>query len=138
MLIARIKPFITFKQDHFQVIWRSLDFFVAIYPSQRHILPPLLGDGGGGGGGRVRRQLDLFGDLITVVVGKYNELSEGGHSTCCWTLWRAAGQPWQSRKNPVSATAMLTGKFLQIRKVFATSSLLAEEYPDTLRYKISR
>ena len=39
----------------------------------------LLADGGGGGGGRVRRQLDLFGDLITVVVGKYNELSEGGH-----------------------------------------------------------
>ena len=31
----------------------------------------LLADGGGGGGGRVRRQLDLFGDLITVVVGKW-------------------------------------------------------------------
>ena len=27
----------------------------------------------------MRRQLDLFGDQITVVVGKYNELSEGGH-----------------------------------------------------------
>ena len=44
----------------------------------------------------------------------------------------------QSRKNPVSASAMLTGKFLQIRKVFATSSLLVEEFPDTLQYKISR
>ena len=44
----------------------------------------------------------------------------------------------QSRKNPVSASAMLTGKFLQIRKVFATSSLLAEEFSDTLQYKISR
>ena len=44
----------------------------------------------------------------------------------------------QSHKNPVSESAMLTGKFLQIRKVFATSSLLAEEYPDTLQYKISR
>ena len=44
----------------------------------------------------------------------------------------------QSRKNPVSASAMLTGKFLQIRKVFGTSSLLAEEFPDTLQYKISR
>ena len=44
----------------------------------------------------------------------------------------------QSQKNPVSASAMLTGKFLQIRKVFATSSLLAEEFPDTLQYKISR
>ena len=36
----------------------------------------LLGEGGGGG--RVRRRLDLFGELITVVVGKHNELSEGG------------------------------------------------------------
>ena len=45
---------------------------------------------------------------------------------------------FQSHKNPVSASAMLTGKFLQIRKVFVTSSLLAEEYPDTLQYKISR
>ena len=44
----------------------------------------------------------------------------------------------QSQKNPVSMSAMLTGKFLQIRKVFATSSLLAEEFPDTLQYKISR
>ena len=44
----------------------------------------------------------------------------------------------QSHKNPVSASAMLTGKFLQIRKVFGTSSLLAEEFPDTLQYKISR
>ena len=46
--------------------------------------------------------------------------------------------PIQSHKNPVSASAMLTGKFLQIRKVFATSSLLAEADPDTLQYKISR
>ena len=37
----------------------------------------LLGDGGGGG--RVRLQLDRIGDLITVVVGKYNKMSEGGH-----------------------------------------------------------
>ena len=36
----------------------------------------------------------------------------------------------QSQKNPVSVSAMLTGKFLQIRKVFATSSLLAEEFLD--------
>ena len=41
-------------------------------------------------------------------------------------------------KTPLSASAMLTGEFLQIRKVFATSSLLAEEFPDTLQYKISR
>ena len=43
----------------------------------------------------------------------------------------------QSHKNPVSASAM-TGKFLQIRKVFVASSLLAEEFLDTLQYKISR
>ena len=42
----------------------------------------------------------------------------------------------QSHKNPVSVSAMLTGKFLQIRKVFATNSLLAEEFPDTSQYKI--
>ena len=44
----------------------------------------------------------------------------------------------QSYKNPVIASSMLTGKFLQIRKVFVTISLLAEEFPDTLQYKISR
>ena len=44
----------------------------------------------------------------------------------------------QSRKNPVSVSAMLTEKFLQIRKVFATSLLLAEEFLDTLQYKIPR
>ena len=49
------------------------------YQRKADSMDALLGDGGGGGGGRVRRQLDLFGDLITVVVGKYNELSEGGH-----------------------------------------------------------
>ena len=51
---------------------------------------------------------------------------------------KSTAQFSQSHKNPVSASAMLTGKFLQIRKVFATSSLLAEEFPDTLQYKISR
>ena len=49
----------------------------------------------------------------------------------------------QSQKNPVSASSMLTGKFLRIRKVFATFSLLAEEFPDNLEnvrmlHKISR
>ena len=37
----------------------------------------------------------------------------------------------QSQKNPFSVSAMLIGKFLQIRKVFATSSFLAEEFPET-------
>ena len=49
----------------------------------------------------------------------------------------------QSQKTPVSASAMLTRKFLQIRKVFATCSLLAEEFPGNLEnvrmlHKISR
>ena len=32
----------------------------------------------------------------------------------------------QSRKNPVSASAMLTGKFLQIRKVFANPEIFCK------------
>ena len=44
----------------------------------------------------------------------------------------------QSRKNPVSTSAMLTGKFLQIRKVFATSLknfriLCNTKYPDNMQ-----
>ena len=31
------------------------------------------------GRGRMRRRLDQFGDLVTIIVGKYNELSDGGH-----------------------------------------------------------
>jgi hypothetical protein len=31
------------------------------------------------GGGPIRRQLDQYGELLTVVVGKFNELSSGGH-----------------------------------------------------------
>ena len=31
------------------------------------------------GRGRMRRRLDQFGELITIVVGKFNELSDGGH-----------------------------------------------------------
>merc|ERR1711989_44482 len=46
------------------------------YQRKADRMDALLGDGGGG---RVRRELDRYGDLITVVVGKYNELSEGGH-----------------------------------------------------------
>ena len=46
------------------------------YQRKADRMDALLGDGEGG---RVRRQLDRYGDLITIVVGKYNELSEGGH-----------------------------------------------------------
>ena len=47
------------------------------YQAKADRMDTLLGEAGGSG--RVRRRLDLFGELITVVVGKYNELSEGGH-----------------------------------------------------------
>ena len=50
---------------------------MAEYQAKADRMDTLLGEAGGGG--RVRRRLDLFGELITVVVGKYNELSEGGH-----------------------------------------------------------
>ena len=43
------------------------------------------------------------------------------HIFCCGQICFVI---MQSQKNPVSVSAMLTGKFLQIRKVFATSSLL--------------
>ena len=60
-----------------------------------------------------------------------------------FNLCRGDSQAKQSQKNPVSASAMLTGKFLRIRKVFATCPLLAEEFPDNLEniqmlHKISR
>ena len=47
------------------------------YQAKADRMDTLLGEGGGRG--RIRRRLDLFGELITIVVGKYNELSEGGH-----------------------------------------------------------
>ena len=64
-----------------------------------------------------------------------------------WWWWRYvtfdAKGVFQSQKNPVSASAMLTRKFLRIRKVFATCSLFDEEFPDNLEnvwmlHKISR
>ena len=56
------------------------------YQRKADRMDTLLGEGGGGGS--VRRRLDLFGELITVVVGKHNELSEGSHMlieamACC-------------------------------------------------------
>ena len=63
---------------------------------------------------------------------------EGGKVVVTMALMYNDHPCGQSHKNPVSASAMLTGKFLQIRKVFATCSFLAEEFPDTLQYKISR
>ena len=50
---------------------------MAEYQGKADRMDILLGERGGGG--RVRQRLDLFGELITIVVGKHNELSEGGH-----------------------------------------------------------
>ena len=73
------------------------------YQRKADRMDTLLGEGGGGG--RVRRRLDLFGELITVVVGKHNELSEGGHMlieamACCRAekVERRAGMASQDLK----------------------------------------
>ena len=50
------------------------------YQARADHMDALLGQGQEEGGGRVRRQLDLYGELITIVVGKYLELSEGGQN----------------------------------------------------------
>ena len=70
------------------------------------------------------------------------------HGQCKWAVQdedqdALGAVQGQSQKNPVSASAMLTGKVLRIRKVFVTCSLLAEEFPDYLEnvrmlHKISR
>ena len=60
-----------------------------------------------------------------------------------WYLQMLSVMVTPESENSVSASAMLTGKFLRIRKVFATYSLEAEEFPDNLEnvrilHKISR
>ena len=74
-----------------------------------------------------------------IIHSSFHDLSEW-QTAREWTekLSREEEDSKQSHKNLVSVSAMLTRKFLQIRKVFATISLLAEEFPDTLQYKISR
>ena len=46
------------------------------YREKAERMDTLLGEEGGG---RIRRQLDQYGDLVTIMVGKYLELSEDGH-----------------------------------------------------------
>ena len=79
------------------------------------------------------------------ILRQFNLVERKNTQMTAWTVMGGTvrrskmAKTWnQSRKNPVSASAILTGMFLQIRKVFATSSLLAEEFTDTLQYKISR
>ena len=72
----------------------------------------------------------------TVIFKKACILTMRGTRSNVRKVWLTLQGYWQSQKNPVSASAMLTGKFLLIRKVFATSSLLTEEFPDTLQWMI--
>ena len=65
------------QQQFTRAVDRRAGELMGEYQAKADRMDTLLGEAGGGG--RVRRRLDLFGELITVVVGKYNELSEGGH-----------------------------------------------------------
>ena len=65
------------QQQFTRAVDRKAGELMGEYQAKADRMDTLLGEGGGEG--RVRRRLDLFGELITVVVGKYNELSEGGH-----------------------------------------------------------
>ena len=55
---------------------------------------------------RIRHQLDQYGDLITIVVGKFNELSERGHK-----LLEAIAE------SRVAMTARRAGEARQVRSV---------------------
>ena len=59
-----------------------------------------------GHGGRIRQQLDQYGDLITIVVGKFNELSDGGHK-----LLEAIAE------SRVAMTARRAGEAREVRSV---------------------
>ena len=65
------------QQQFTRAVDRRAGELMGEYQAKADRMDTLLGEGGGGG--RIRRRLDLFGELITVVVGKYNEFSEGGH-----------------------------------------------------------
>ena len=58
-------------------------------------------------------------DIGGVMVGRQLSHHDDGHDR-------------QSQKNPVSASAMLTRKFLRIGKVFVTCSVLSEEFLENL------
>ena len=92
------------RQHHFtRAVDRKAGELMGEYQRKADRMDTLLGECGGGG--RVRRRLDLFGELITVVVGKHNELSEGGHMlieamACCRAekVERRAGMASQDLK----------------------------------------
>ena len=66
------------RQHNFtQAVDRKAGLLMAEYQDKADRVDALLGEEGGGG--RVRRQLDQYGELVTIVVVKYLEMSEGGH-----------------------------------------------------------
>ena len=78
------------------------------------------------GGGPVRRQVDQYGDLITVVVGKHNELSAGGHSlleamACCRAAKVARASGLHSR-DVVKEEGAIVG---ELRRQLSTVNLRA-------------
>ena len=65
------------RQREFQrAVERRAGLLMGEYQAKADRMDTLLGEEGRG---RVRRQLDQYGKLVGVVVGKYLELSEGGH-----------------------------------------------------------
>ena len=74
------------RQHHFKrTVARRAEEIVKEYQKKADDMDQLLGEGEGEeeGRGRIRRRLDQFGYLITVLVGKNNELSDGDISS--WT-----------------------------------------------------
>ena len=66
------------RQHNFtRAVDRKAGLLMAEYQDKADRVDVLLGEEGGGG--RVRRQLDQYGELVTIVIGKYLEMSEGGH-----------------------------------------------------------
>ena len=76
----------TCSEEHYRTGTRQRPFQRAVdrrggllmgeYRGKADRMDTLLGEEGGG---RVRRKLDQYGELVGIVVGKYLELSEGGH-----------------------------------------------------------
>ena len=65
------------RQRTFQrAVDRRAGLLMGEYRGKADRMDTLLGEEGGG---RVRRKLDQYGELVGIVVGKYLELSEGGH-----------------------------------------------------------
>ena len=70
------------RQHQFKrAVERRAEEIVKEYQKKADKMDRLLGEGEEDeeGRGRIWRRLDQFGDLVTVVVGKHNELSDGGH-----------------------------------------------------------